>query len=830
MALEKQMELFEQGGLMQEGGQVDEESGNEVPVGSTKEEVRDDIPAQLSEGEFVMPADVVRYHGLDKMMALRQEAKMGLQKMEDMGMMGNSDEATLPDDIPFDINDLDIEDDGTQEFAVGGFVQQPYGVNLSGGTGIGGYQPSQFATYQPSYTPYTPPPVPGVTPPPTAPAPSPFPQQAGVPVTTPPTTLPTFQQLVSPTYVTYVNPQTGATIQIPVDSNGNPLIPVPAGFVKQSAQAQQPTTPTTPTTTPAPTTTTQQDGGRDKTPEEIAQEEAQRQMVKDRQAAAKELGYTKQQSIGEALLGLTPIGFMMGNPEVGTVLADGTIADGQGNSFDPITGKQVGYKGGILGNIAGAFGLQKTEAEKFGLPEGSQIPEASLAGLKSQMGEEGIQAAISGADAEAVSKSAQAGYSSEISNEMIDAAVKAGLGTREEILANIEATKPGTARVGTTLGQTAVAETVKAAQPTTVTEAATTTAQPSVAPETKSFDTLVEEKIAELTAARPNVAPDKIRQAAIEDVQFDLNVAAQAKAGTLKENIQKAFGAPIDEAALRQEAKAKVQRAVAGQPRTKADEVRDMVSAAAAASTRRDRESIQDKITQEMTGRTGYNKQYEADIRAGKYDDAFNARDSFNRDVTRAVQESERAEIAAAKSEGRSANLGSRPAGAGEVSDSRGNVVRDSQGNSVKSTGPTSSSKGLALAAEREQREADNSTDSRVICTELYRQGKLSKELYRMDVIYTSRHLSPTVIKGYHYWAIPTVRLMRKSNKLTKFMMYFTMKRAEEIAHIVNPKKYTKSTISGKIIKNVGEALCYGIGLFVNNSDYKVLYKGEKTC
>ena len=32
-------------------------------------------------------------------------------------------------------------------------------------------------------------------------------------------------------------------ISIPVDQNGNPLIPVPAGFVKQTAQTQQPSTP-----------------------------------------------------------------------------------------------------------------------------------------------------------------------------------------------------------------------------------------------------------------------------------------------------------------------------------------------------------------------------------------------------------------------------------------------------------------------------------------------------------------------------------------------------------------------------------------------------------
>ena len=89
-SMTKQMELFNEGGLKEEGGTVDPVSGNDVPIGSTKEEVRDDIPAQLSEGEFVFPADVVRYIGLEKLMKLRQNAKQGLKAMEDMGQMGNS--------------------------------------------------------------------------------------------------------------------------------------------------------------------------------------------------------------------------------------------------------------------------------------------------------------------------------------------------------------------------------------------------------------------------------------------------------------------------------------------------------------------------------------------------------------------------------------------------------------------------------------------------------------------------------------------------------------------------------------------------------------------
>ena len=135
--MQKQMELFDEGGLLDEGGTVDPVSGNDVPPGSTQEEVRDDIPAQLSEGEFVFPADVVRFIGLEKLMQLRQEAKAGLARMEAMGQMGNSEEATIPDDIPFDIDDLEVDDD-VLELQQGGVV--PNITTL----------PSQFANYQPN--------------------------------------------------------------------------------------------------------------------------------------------------------------------------------------------------------------------------------------------------------------------------------------------------------------------------------------------------------------------------------------------------------------------------------------------------------------------------------------------------------------------------------------------------------------------------------------------------------------------------------------------------------------------------------------------------------
>ena len=100
------MAFMNEGGMKDDGGETEPTSGNKVPSGSLKEEVADDIPAMLSEGEFVFPADVVRYIGLGTLMKMRQDAKQGLKMMEKMGQLGNPDEAEIPDDVPFGMADL----------------------------------------------------------------------------------------------------------------------------------------------------------------------------------------------------------------------------------------------------------------------------------------------------------------------------------------------------------------------------------------------------------------------------------------------------------------------------------------------------------------------------------------------------------------------------------------------------------------------------------------------------------------------------------------------------------------------------------------------------
>ena len=253
MALNKQMELFNEGGLKDEGGTIDPVSGNDVPSGSLQEEVRDDIDAKLSEGEFVFPADVVRYWGLETLMKLRQEAKRGLQKMEDMGQMGNSDEAILPDNIPFSSDDLIMEDDGQLELNLspGGFIP-PVQYNAPSTNTF--QVPSQFANYsQTPSTPQSPYTYGGIAPvqyiqpvvpqAPIAPTPGPL----------------NFGTLMGGVYKEYYNPEIGPSsiIQIRI-IDGKPASEIPEGYVPYVREDVKDVDPVTddPTDPSAPSTPT----------------------------------------------------------------------------------------------------------------------------------------------------------------------------------------------------------------------------------------------------------------------------------------------------------------------------------------------------------------------------------------------------------------------------------------------------------------------------------------------------------------------------------------------------------------------------------------------
>lgn len=99
------------------GMMSDPESGNPIPVGSSAENVRDDIAAMISEGEYVLPANVVKWHGLKHIMDMQSEAEMGLMSMNEMGLIqyaseeGGDETEEVSDDQQDDVPEesIDIE-------------------------------------------------------------------------------------------------------------------------------------------------------------------------------------------------------------------------------------------------------------------------------------------------------------------------------------------------------------------------------------------------------------------------------------------------------------------------------------------------------------------------------------------------------------------------------------------------------------------------------------------------------------------------------------------------------------------------------------------------
>ena len=115
--------MYEEGGLATDGLAIDPVSGNDIPAGSNAADVRDDVDAKLSEGEYVVPADVVKYIGVSTLEKMVNKAKEGLGDMAENGRIGGAPiasaeakEAILEHSLGGDIEELD-------GYAAGGIVE-----------------------------------------------------------------------------------------------------------------------------------------------------------------------------------------------------------------------------------------------------------------------------------------------------------------------------------------------------------------------------------------------------------------------------------------------------------------------------------------------------------------------------------------------------------------------------------------------------------------------------------------------------------------------------------------------------------------------------------
>lgn len=121
---------FAEGGAVEN---VDPVSGNKVPPGSLPSEVRDNVDIKASEGEYMLPADVVRYFGLDYIEKLVNKAKEGMQSLQDNGRIGGKSSSDLPfspEELVAHEQEMSSPDTSSQpsQMAVGGYVQPNTGI------------------------------------------------------------------------------------------------------------------------------------------------------------------------------------------------------------------------------------------------------------------------------------------------------------------------------------------------------------------------------------------------------------------------------------------------------------------------------------------------------------------------------------------------------------------------------------------------------------------------------------------------------------------------------------------------------------------------------
>lgn len=92
---------------------------NKVPPGATAKEVADDIPIMASENEYIIPANVVRFIGLDKIEKMVAKAR---ESLGDTTNAKDGDGGQIEDDeLPFDPSELV----GVPHMAEGGPVPEP---------------------------------------------------------------------------------------------------------------------------------------------------------------------------------------------------------------------------------------------------------------------------------------------------------------------------------------------------------------------------------------------------------------------------------------------------------------------------------------------------------------------------------------------------------------------------------------------------------------------------------------------------------------------------------------------------------------------------------
>lgn len=100
-----------------------------MAMGTTPSKMADDLPVMLSKNEYVLPAHVVKWRGLQHIMDMQTEAEMGLMAMHDIGLLFEVDRETQESDSEGS-EDAKVLDEGDTQHKQEETVETPEGNEI----------------------------------------------------------------------------------------------------------------------------------------------------------------------------------------------------------------------------------------------------------------------------------------------------------------------------------------------------------------------------------------------------------------------------------------------------------------------------------------------------------------------------------------------------------------------------------------------------------------------------------------------------------------------------------------------------------------------------
>ena len=102
---------------------------------------------------------------------------------------------------------------------------------------------------------------------------------------------------------------------------------------------------------------------------------------------------------------------------------------------------------------------------------------------------------------------------------------------------------------------------------------------------------------------------------------------------------------------------------------------------------------------------------------------------------------------------------------------------------------------------------------SAAICTESHKQGLLKQGYYQAEALHLQKHpLADSTRRGYHFFAIPIVKQMRRSTRVAKFFAAFANAFIAQTA-------LGKKSVLGTVITSVLLPLCTFVGTYFVRDD-----------